>query len=171
VYCTVKLFLDIGEVIDHKRLSRCPVVCTQQVINAVRSRINLNPVWQQKNHGSGNEYCAENHEWHYQTRFAAFKRQTEQCLTVALKENGGKIKSLLLYGKEHYKEILFTNEKLWRKLSISKMMEFMQSSIKVRKLMSRIKRGHHPASMMVWWDNFLWMYSVRWLPLHTSVLY
>jgi hypothetical protein len=37
------------------------------------------------NQGSGNGYCAENHESHYQTRLGSFKRQTGQPLTVALK--------------------------------------------------------------------------------------
>ena len=44
VYHTVKLFLDTGGVSDHKRSSWPCVVHTPQVSNAVRSRINQNPV-------------------------------------------------------------------------------------------------------------------------------
>ena len=44
VYPTVKLFLDMGGVSDRKKSGRPSVVRTPQVINAVRSRINQNPV-------------------------------------------------------------------------------------------------------------------------------
>ena len=64
MYRTVKLFLDMLGVSDHKRSSWPRVVHTPQVIKAVRSRINRN----QKNHGLENGFCAENHESHYQTR-------------------------------------------------------------------------------------------------------
>ena len=47
VYCTVKLFFDMGGVSDHKRSGRPHVVPTPHVINAVRSRINQNPVRKQ----------------------------------------------------------------------------------------------------------------------------
>ena len=60
-------------------------------------------------------------------RLGTFKRQTGQRHTVALKENRKESRRLLLYGKERYKEILITDEKivLYRKLSISKTIEFM----------------------------------------------
>ena len=79
VYRTVKLFLVMGGVSDCKRSGQPHVVCMPQVIDAVRSRIS-------KNHDSGNGYCTENHESHYQTRLGAFKQQIGR-LTVALKEN------------------------------------------------------------------------------------
>ena len=42
VYRTVKLFLNMGGVTDHKISGWPRMVCTPQVINAVRSRINRN---------------------------------------------------------------------------------------------------------------------------------
>ena len=60
----------------------------------------------------------------------AFKRQTGQRLTGALKKQGNKSRRLLsLYGKERYKEILFTDEKnlLWRKFSMTKTIDFIHS--------------------------------------------
>lgn len=48
VYRTVKLFIDTGNVIDRKRSGRPRTVRTPQAINAVRSRINRNPVRKQK---------------------------------------------------------------------------------------------------------------------------
>ena len=100
VYRTFKLFLDTGEVSDHKRSAQYCVVSMPQVIKAVRSRINQNSVQTQRNHGLGIWYRAENHESHYQTRLGAIKRQRGQCLTVALKENRKKkLRCLLsLYG-------------------------------------------------------------------------
>jgi hypothetical protein len=58
---------------------------------------------------------------------------------------------LSLYGKEHYKEILFTNETIfmWRKLSISKIIEFMHSHHGSPQ--TGAKQDHYPASVMVWW--------------------
>ena len=44
VYCSVKLFLDTRGVSDRKRSGWPREVHTPQVINAVRSRTNLNPV-------------------------------------------------------------------------------------------------------------------------------
>ena len=80
------------------------VLCMLQVINTVRSRLNQKP----------NGYCTENHELHYQKRLGAFKRQAGQNLTITLKENRENIKIYLLsYGKQHYKEILFTDEKMF----------------------------------------------------------
>ena len=73
VYCTVKLFLDMGGVSDRKSSGWPHVVHTPQIINTVRSRINQNSVQKQKNHSSGNGYCTKNHELHYQTRLGAFK--------------------------------------------------------------------------------------------------
>ena len=134
----------MGGVSDRKRSSWPHVIHMPQVIKAVRSRINWNPVWKKKIIIIGNGYCFENCELHYQTKLGAFKLQTGQCLTVALKENWKKkSRCLLLYGKECYKEILFTDEKknlLWRKLSIS-----------TSKEACKLVPGINPASVMVWW--------------------
>lgn len=86
----------------------------------------------------------------------AFKRQTGQCLTVALKENRKKKsrRLLSLYGKERYKEILFTDEKIFTvEETFNKQNDrvYAQSSKEARELVPRIERGHYPASVMVWW--------------------
>ena len=88
VYCSV--FLDTGEVSNHKRSSWPSTVHKPQVINAELTEILSEN--KQKNHGLGNGYCAENHESHNQARLGTFKRQTGPCLTIALKENRKKIK-------------------------------------------------------------------------------
>ena len=120
---TIKLFLDMGGVSDHKRSGWPYMVHMPQVINAVRPRININPVKKQKNHGSANGYCAENHGLHYQIRLGSFKQQTGQCLTVALKENRKKnkdacchctVKSVTKNSSLHMKKI-FTVEETFNK--------------------------------------------------------
>ena len=127
VYRTVKLFLDMGAVSDRKRCGRPRVVRTPQVINAVKNQPKSCP--KTKNNGSGNGYYAKNHESHYQIRLGTFKRQTGQRLTVALNETRGKnqdacfrftVKSATKKFSLQVKNIL-----LWRKLLISKTIEFM----------------------------------------------
>ena len=65
---TVKLFLDPGGISDRKRFCLPQMVRMPQVIKAVRSRMNQNPVCKTKNHGLGNGYCIKNRKSHYQTR-------------------------------------------------------------------------------------------------------
>ena len=81
VYHTVKLILNIGGVSDHKRSDQPRVIRILQVVKAVRSRFNRNPVRKKKKR---NECCAENHELHYQTRigtwgFQMINRTTPYC--------------------------------------------------------------------------------------------
>ena len=76
----------------------------------------------------------------------AFKQQTGQRLTFALKENRGKKKSRLLlsYSKEHYKEILLTDEKNFTvEETFNKQNDkvYAWSSKEARKLVPRIEQG------------------------------
>lgn len=61
---------------------------------------------------------------------------------------------LSLYGKEHYKKILFTDEKIFTvEESFNKQNDrvYARSSKEASELVPRIERGHYPASVMVWW--------------------
>ena len=131
VYRTVKLFLDTEGVSDYKRSGWPWVFRTLQVINAVRSRINQNPVWKKKKIMAQEMDIASrtmNHITKQNFGIGAFKRQTGQCLTVALKENRKKIKncyhcmvkSIVKKSSLQVKKML-----LRRKLSIRKTIEFM----------------------------------------------
>jgi hypothetical protein len=121
----------MGWVSDSKISGRPRVIHMLHVINAVRSRINQNPVQKQRIVARELDITLRTMSCVFKQDLGigAFKWQTGQCLTIALKENMKKKSRhlLSLYGKKHYKEILFTNEKnfIWRKLSISKMIEFM----------------------------------------------
>ena len=96
-----------------------------KIINVVRSRIKQNPVWEKKKKKKmSQEMDIAPRNMSRVTKqdsgLGAFKRQTGQCLTIALKENRKKIsRCLLSYGKERNKKILFTDENIflvWRKL-------------------------------------------------------
>ena len=85
VYCTIKLFLDTGGENDCKISDRPHVICTPQVINTVRSRINRNPVRKQKKIMSWEmDIALRTMSWIIKQDLGlpAFKRQTGQCLTV-----------------------------------------------------------------------------------------
>ena len=101
MHCTVKLFLITGVVSDHKRSSWSYFVRTPQVIHAVRSRINQNPV--QKNINKKIKAQKMNiasrtmsHIIKQDLGFGVFKQQTGQHLTIAL-NNEEEIKTPVLF--------------------------------------------------------------------------
>ena len=62
----------------------------------------------------------------------------------------------MLYGIEHYKEILFTDEKhFFVAETFNKQNDrvYARSSKEAHELVPGIKRGHYPASVMVWWNG------------------
>lgn len=89
VYRAIKLFEDTGDINDHERSGRPRIVRTPRAIAAVRSRLNRNPVRKQKilsqemniSERSVSRIIGDD------LRLGAYKRQTGQLLTAALKEN------------------------------------------------------------------------------------
>ena len=127
------------------------------VQNSVRSRINQNPVRKQKNHGSGNGIAPKtmspitNMTWDFQTT----NRTMSYCCIKKIRKRK-KSRRLLLYGKENYKETLFTDEKFFTvEETFNKQNDrvYARSSKEARKLVPRIEWGHYPALVMVWWDS------------------
>ena len=58
-----------------------------------------------------------------------------------------------MYGKECYKEILFTDEKIFTLEETSNKQNdrvYVQSSKEAHELVPRIKRGHYPTSVIVY---------------------
>ena len=98
MYRTVKLFLNMGGVSGHKRSDQPRVVRTPQVINAVRSIINRNSVRKQEILAQERDIAPRtmNRLIKLDLGLRAFKRQTGQRLTVALKENREKKSRRLL---------------------------------------------------------------------------
>ena len=64
----------------------------------------------------------------------------------------------MLYVNEHYEEILFTHEKkfiLEETFNKQNDRVYAWLSKEVRELVPRIKQGHYPASVIVWWDGII----------------
>ena len=106
----------------------------------------------------------KNHETHYQTKFRTwgFQMANKKTLYRCIKKKRGKKNqdSCCLYTIKSItnKSCLQMGRKkkiLRRKLSISKMIEFMQE---VHKLVPRIEWGHYPASVMVWWGGITFLH-------------
>ena len=61
-----------------------------------------------------------------------------------------------MYGKDRYKETLFTDKKMFtveETFSKQNNRVYARSSKEASKLVLRIERDHYPASVMVWWDS------------------
>ena len=61
-----------------------------------------------------------------------------------------------MYGKEHYKEILFTDEKMFtveETFNEQNNRVYARLSKKAHKLVLGIERGNYSASVMVWWGD------------------
>lgn len=158
VYRAIKLFEDTGDINDHERSGRPRIVRTPRAIAAVHSRLNRNPVRKQKilsqemniSERSVSRIIGDD------LRLGAYKRQTGQLLTAALKENRVKKCKRLLkkYGARRYKKILFTDEKIFtvqEKFNKQNDRVYARSAQEAATLVPRVEKGHHPASVMVWW--------------------
>lgn len=86
----------------------------------------------------------------------AYKRYTRHLLTDKLKEiRRTRSKTLLkIFGKKLYRKILFTDEKIFTvEASFNKQNDrvYARSSKDACDKIPCVQRGHHPASVMVWW--------------------
>lgn len=158
VYRTIKRYSDTGDVVDRFRSGRPRSVRTKKAIEAVRSRINRNPLRKQKivaremkiNARSVSRIIRDDLGMH------AYKRSTSHLLTDRLKrirlERSKKL--LRSYGRKKFKQILFTDEKIFtveEKYNKQNDRVYARSSLEAREKVSRVQRGHHPAQVMVWW--------------------
>lgn len=158
VYRTAKLFEDTGGVRDRQRSGRPRTVRTPKAIKAVKKRIDRKPLRKQKilsremqiSQKSMSRIIKED------LGLSAYKRHTGHLLTAALKEKRKrKSKSLLSrYTKNAHRQILFTDEKIFTvEESFNKQNDrvYVRSSREASQLIPKVQRGHHPASVMVWW--------------------
>lgn len=158
VYRTVKLFEDTGGIIDRPKSGRPREVRTPQAIKAVKMRINRKPLRKQKilSREMGISVCSISRIIKHDLGLQAYKRHTGHLLTVALKEQR-KRKSKALrrqHAKNAHRRILFTDEKIFTvEESFNKQNDrvYALSSRHASELVPKVQRGHHPASVMVWW--------------------
>lgn len=158
VYRCINLFEETGDIKDRQRSGRPRTVRTPQAIKAVKARIKRNPLRKQK-------IMAREMKIHPKSMsriikkdlgLGAFKRRTGQLLTASLKTHRvEKSKRLLVeYANDRHKKILFTDEKIFtvqEKFNKQNDRIYAHSSREASELVSRVEKGHHPASVMVWW--------------------
>lgn len=108
MYRTVKLFANTGNVNDRKRSGWPSTARIPQIINAVRSRINRNPVRKQKIMATEMGIAPRTISCiiKQELGLGAFKRKTALYSRIKKKKERKASQLLLLYGIERYKQML-----------------------------------------------------------------
>jgi transposase len=158
VYRTIQRYTGTSSIDDSKRSGRPRSVRTIQAVNAVRARIRRNPIRKQK---------ILSREMKIPPRtlsriikedlsLGAYRRYTGHTLNQSLKEKRVERSKCLLsrYAHEKYKNILFTDEKIFTiEQHYNKQNDkvYAHDSREAKEIVGRVQRGHHPAYVMVWW--------------------
>ncbi|KAL1446800.1 hypothetical protein WDU94_010885 [Cyamophila willieti] len=158
VFRTIKRYNEMSSVDDRPRSGRPREVRKRSVIKAVRSRIRRNPLRKQN---------ILSREMKIPVRtmsriitqdlgLRAYRRRTAHRLTPTLRRiRATRSKKLLdRYANGGYKKILFTDEKFFNieeKFNRQNDRVYARSSLEAAEKVPRVERGHHPASVMVWW--------------------
>lgn len=158
VYRAVKLFIETGGVDDRSRPGRPRSIRTPEVINAVKARIRRNPLRKQKI--MAREMTLSKMSMSRIIKqdlgLGAYKKHTGHLLTAALKQKRRVRSKCLLskYAQGMHRKILFTDEKIFtveEKFNKQNDRIYARSSKEAAELVPRVQKGHHPASVMVWW--------------------
>lgn len=158
IYRTISRYGETGDVCDRQRSGRTRTVRTKKAIEAVRSRVNRKPLRKQKILSREMKISPRtvSRILKEDLGLKAYKRYTGHLLTDKLKairrERSKKL--LRLYGKKRYKNILFTDEKIFtveEKYNKQNDRVYARTSYEAKDKVPRVQRGHHPASVMVWW--------------------
>lgn len=158
VYRTVDLFEETGGIIDRPKSGRPRSVRTPAAVKAVKMRIQRKPLRKQKILSREMKISPPSISriLKHDLGLQAYKRHTGHLLTPALKEQR-KRKSKELrrqHARNGHRRILFTDEKIFTvEESFNKQNDrvYAASSRHAAELVPRVQRGHHPASVMVWW--------------------
>lgn len=158
VYRAVKLFDETGGVDDRSRSGRPRTVRTPEVINAVKARIRRNPLRKQKimAREMALSKMSMSRIIKQDLGLGAYKKHTGHLLTVALKQIRRVRSKCLLdkYAQGMHRKILFTDEKIFtveEKFNKQNDRVYAKSSKEAAELVPKVQKGHHPASVMVWW--------------------
>jgi len=158
VYRTIKRFNEFNT-IDNKPRSGLPrETRTNAAVKAVAQRIRRNPLRKQK-------IMAREMKIPPRTMsriikedlgLGAYLRCAGQRLTDALRQiRATKAKKLLQqYAKNGHRQILFTDENIFtveEKFNRQNDRVYARNSREAAEKIQRVERGHHPASVMVWW--------------------
>lgn len=158
VYRCIKLYEETKDIKDRPRTGRPRTVRTPKAIAAVKARIRRNPLRKQKIMAREMKITQKSMSRIIKKDLGlgAFKRRTGQLLTPTIKKNRiVRSKRLLVkYADNRHRKILFTDEKIFtiqEKFNRQNDRIYAHSSREASELVSRVEKGHHPASVMVWW--------------------
>lgn len=158
VYRTLQRYRETKDTQDRPRTGRPRTVRTPKLIKAVANRIRRNPLRKQKIMAREMGVSARSMSRVLKTDLGmgAYKRSTGHLLTPTLKAiRRERAKKLLgRYADGRHRDILFTDEKIFtveEKFNKQNDRVYARSSREAREVVAKVQRGHHPASVMVWW--------------------
>lgn len=158
IYRTIDRFNETQGIEDRHRKGRPKSVRTAEKIKAVRNRILRNPLRKQSILSREMNISARSLSRLIREDLGlrAYRRYTGHTLNSRLKKMRKERSKVLLrrYGDEAYRSILFTDEKIFtieEKFNRQNDRVYARSSREATEMVGRVERGHHPASVMVWW--------------------
>lgn len=158
VYRAIDRYNETQGVDDRPRSGRPRSVRTPNLVRAVRSRIARNPLRKQKLMAleMGVDPRSMSRVLREDLGLRAYRRQTGHLLSTKLKQMRLiKCKRLKQrYAENLHRTILFTDEKIFtieEKLNKQNDRVYASTSREAAQVVGKVQRGHHPASVMVWW--------------------
>lgn len=158
VYRTIKRFTEMSSIDDRPRSGRPRNSRTPAAIKAVAERIRRNPLRKQKIMSREMKIPPRTMSRiiRQDLKLGAYRRSTGHRLTAALRcIRATRAKKLWQqHAKGGYRQILFTDEKIFtveEKFNRQNDRVYAHSSREASEKIAKVERGHHPASVMVWW--------------------
>lgn len=158
VYRTINRYNNTSSVEDQKRSGRPRAVRTTKAVNAVKARIRRNPIRKQKILSREMKIPARtlSRIIKQDLKLGAYRRYTGHALnqSLQLKRVDRSKRLLSRYAGERHRNILFTDEKIFTiEEHYNKQNDkvYAHSSKEAAQVVGKVQRGHHPASVMVWW--------------------
>lgn len=158
VYRTINRFNKENTITDRQRSGRPRTVRTSAVIKAVRERIRRNPLRKQKIMAREVQISTRSMSRLItkDLKMGAYRRSTGHRLTVNLRRiRETRARELLRrHANGDHRNILFTDEKIFtveQKFNKQNDRVYAHSSREAAEVVPKVERGHHPASVMVWW--------------------
>ena len=158
VWRTIKRYRETSSVDDRPRSGRPRTVRTDKAIKAVAARIRRKPLRKQKimAREMGMSKRSMFRLIRDDLKMRAYRRTTGQRLNASRKKiRLDRAKALLArYADGQHRKILFTDEKIFtieEKFNKQNDRVYARSSREAKKKVGRVQRGHHPASVVVWW--------------------
>ena len=158
VHRAIKRYRQLSSLDDRPRSGRPRISRTPAVIKAVGARIRRNPRRKQKIMAREMKISARTMSRIIQEdlHLRAYRRRTGHRLNPKLKSiRMHRSKQLLQrYANGGHHRILFTDEKIFsieEKFNRQNDRVYAHSSREAAEKVPKVERGHHPASVMVWW--------------------